>query len=81
MISDRLKKIILNQLKLNNFDLTEKTQAYQVPGWDSLNHAIMLAAIEKEFDIHFNIAEVLRLMNLGDLQNLVNSKTANKSEL
>ncbi|KPK98774.1 MAG: hypothetical protein AMJ95_02700 [Omnitrophica WOR_2 bacterium SM23_72] len=80
MISDRLKKIILNQLKLENFDLTQDTKAYQVPGWDSLNHAIILAAIEKEYDIHFNIAEVLRLKNLGDLQNLVNSKMANKSK-
>lgn len=81
MISGRLKKIILNQLKLNNFDLTEETHAYQVPGWDSLNHTIILAAIEKEHGIHFNIAEVLRLKNLGDLQNLVNSKMANNSKL
>ncbi len=81
MISDRLKKIILNQLKLKDFDLTEETKAYQVPGWDSLNHATILAAIEKGYDIHFNIAEVLRLKNLGDLQGLVNNKTADKGKL
>jgi len=80
MISDRLKQVILNQLKLKNFELTQDTKAYQVPGWDSLNHAIILAAIEKEYDIHFIIAEILGLKNLGDLQNLVDSKTANKSK-
>jgi acyl carrier protein len=81
MISERLKRIILCQLKLNNFDLTDQMQAYQVPGWDSLNHIIILAAVEKEYGIHFEIVEVLRLKNLGDLQNLVNSKIADDSKL
>lgn len=78
MISERLKKVILCQLKLNNFDLTDQMQACQVPGWDSLNHVSMLFTIEKEYGIHFNTVEVLRLKNLGDLQDLVNSKTADK---
>jgi acyl carrier protein len=75
MITERLKTIILRQLKLNGFDLTDETLAYQVPGWDSLNHVIVLAAIEKDYGIHFKAAEVLRLKNLGDLQDLINSKT------
>lgn len=74
MISDRLKKIILKALKLSSFDLQDKTVAYQVPGWDSLNHVIILAAIEKEYRIRFKITEILRLKNLGDLQVLINSK-------
>jgi len=81
MISERLKKVILCQLKLNDFDLTDQMQAYQVPGWDSLNHASILFAIEKEYGIHFNTVEVLRLKNLGDLQNLVNSRIADNSKL
>jgi len=79
MISERLKKVILNHLKLNDFVLKEEMQAFQVPGWDSLNHVIILAAIEEEYSIHFNIEEILRLKNLGDLQNLVNSKIADNS--
>jgi len=82
MISERLKKVILSQLGLHDFDLTYQMQAYQVPGWDSLNHVMILAAIEKEYGTRFKIREVLRLNNLGDLQDLVNSKIAGKgSEL
>lgn len=81
MISDRLKKIILKVLKLNNFDLHDETVAYQVPGWDSLNHVIILAAVEKEYGIRFKIAEILRLKNLGDLQLLVNSKTPTNDQI
>ena len=81
MISERLKQVILGQLKLKDFDLTGQTLAYQVPGWDSLNHVIILAAVEKEYGIVFNITEVLRLKNLGDLQSLVDGLSDRSREL
>jgi len=81
MISGRLGRIILSELKLTDFDFQDETVAYQVPGWDSLNHVIMLAAIEKEYGVRFKTAEVLRLRNLGDLQALVNSKITNNNQV
>jgi len=80
MISERFKKVILKELKLKSFDLQDETRAYQVPGWDSLSHIIILTAIEKEYGIRFKIIEVMRLKNLGDLQALINSKTINNNQ-
>lgn len=74
MISERLKKVILGQLKLKEFDLREETHAYEVPGWDSLSHISVLVAVEKEYSIRFKTIEVLRLKNLGDLQRLIDAK-------
>ncbi len=79
MISERLKKAILKELKLDDFNLTDETQAYQVPGWDSLTHVVVLAAIENEYGIRFKITEVLRLRNVGDLQALVDTKITCKN--
>lgn len=74
MISERLKKAILRTLNLEEFDLQDETFAYNVPGWDSLSHVIVLAEIEREYGVRFKTVEVLRLKNLGDLQVLVDSK-------
>jgi len=74
MISENLKKVILKVLKLNDFNLQDETRAYQVPGWDSLSHVIILSAIEKEYGIRLKVVEILRLNNLGDLQRLIDSK-------
>jgi acyl carrier protein len=74
IISERLKKVILSELKLADFCLKRPMHAYQVPGWDSINHAAILCAIERAYGIHFTVAEVLRLKNLGDLQDLVDRK-------
>jgi acyl carrier protein len=80
MISDKLKKLILKVLKLKEFDLHDETTAYQIPGWDSLSHVVILATIEKEYGIRFKTVEVLRLKNLEDLQKLINTKVANVTQ-
>jgi acyl carrier protein len=74
MISDELKKVILDVLKLDDFDFTDETMAPQVPGWDSLNHVNVIISVEKHYNIRFKNIEILRLKNVGDLQKLINSK-------
>jgi acyl carrier protein len=78
MISDQLKGVILRELHLDDFPLTDQTLANEVPGWDSLSHVRILAAIEKEFAIRFKTLEVLRLKNVGELQLLVDKKLADQ---
>jgi len=74
MISDELKKVILNVLELDDFDMKDETTADQVPGWDSLNHINVILAIEKEYNLKFKGLEILRIKNIGELQQLINSK-------
>ncbi|MGE5354574.1 MAG: acyl carrier protein [Acidobacteriota bacterium] len=75
MISERLKKTILNVLHLEDFEILSHTRADEVPGWDSLNHINVILAVENEYKVRFKNIEVLKLKNIGDLQNLVDSKT------
>jgi len=74
MISQELKKVILNESKLDDFDLQDETIASVVPGWDSLNHVNIILAVENKFGVKFKSYEALRLKNVGDLQKLLNSK-------
>ncbi len=76
MISQRLKQAILNELNLEDFNLREETFAWEVPGWDSLKHLNIILAVEKEYGIRFKNIEILKLKCVGDLQKLVDSKTA-----
>ncbi len=72
MVSDRLKHVIRTQLRLDpGFPIDDGTSAPQVPGWDSLGHVALLAAVEHEFGIRFRTLEVLRLRDVGALQALV----------
>lgn len=75
MISPRLKKVILTQLGLDDWDLQDNTTASQVPGWDSLSHTLIIAAVEAEFGVRFSTREVLQLGDIGTLQALLDRKT------
>ncbi|MGE5679379.1 MAG: acyl carrier protein [Bacillota bacterium] len=74
MISERLKKAILEALEIEDYDIHDETTADQVPGWDSLSHVNVILAVEKEFNLRFKSMEVLKLKKVGDLQKLVDSK-------
>jgi acyl carrier protein len=59
MISERLKRTILKTLDLQDWDISDETFAYEIPGWDSLTHVAVLVAVEKEFGIRFHSTETL----------------------
>ena len=75
MISERLKRIILEALQLEDFDMQDDTTANMVPGWDSLSHVRIIIAIEENYGIRFKTLEVIRLKNVGQLQRLIDTKT------
>ncbi len=74
MIEERLKKVILSELGLEDYDIEPETTASMLPGWDSLRHLAILGAIEREYGTRFKTREVLRLRCVGDLQQLLQEK-------
>lgn len=76
MISPKLKQVILGVLRLDDFDFHDSTTAAEVAGWDSLTHVAILAAVEKAYGVRFRSMEVVRLKSVGELQALVDRKTA-----
>jgi acyl carrier protein len=76
MVSPELKRIVLTQLELEAWDLDDASNAGTVPGWDSLSHARIIAAVEDAYDVRFGTREIMKLTDLGQLQALVDRKMA-----
>jgi acyl carrier protein len=76
MVSPELKRIVLYQLELETWELDEASNAGTVPGWDSLSHARIIAAVEDAYRVRFGTREIMKLTDLGQLQALVDKKTA-----
>jgi acyl carrier protein len=53
MVSERLRNVILRELELDDFAIGDSTTANMVPGWDSLSHVRIIAAIEAEYGVRF----------------------------
>ena len=76
MVSERLKQAILEQLDLDDWDITDTTTASMIPGWDSLSHVKIISAVENAFGVRFQTMEAIRLRNVGELQALIDRKLA-----
>jgi acyl carrier protein len=76
MIKHDLKRVILDELGLDDWQMDDETTAAEVPGWDSLSHSNVILAVEKAFGVRFSNVEVLKLNSIGDLQRLLDSKRA-----
>lgn len=50
------------------------TTANDVSEWDSLNHTILIAEVEKYFGIKFTLKELMRFQNVGDMCAVIRSK-------
>jgi acyl carrier protein len=57
-----------------SIEVTEKTTAKDVDGWDSLNHVNLIIAVEKAFAIKLTTKEATTLANVGELIALIDKK-------
>jgi acyl carrier protein len=69
----------LNEVFRSVFDdpeltVTPATTAKDVPGWDSIVHITLVIEIERTFNVKFQMAEIEKLRNVGDLLAILAAK-------
>jgi acyl carrier protein len=60
-----------------DLQITEKTTASDVDGWDSLTHVQIIVAVEKDFRFRMKASEVAQLENVESLINVVVARGVN----
>ncbi|MBO4375004.1 MAG: acyl carrier protein [Lachnospiraceae bacterium] len=54
--------------------ITDSTNSDDIEDWDSLEHINLVVAMEKKFNMKFNIKEVGQLQNVGEMVDLILSR-------
>lgn len=64
-----IKKLeeIFSDLFDEEMTLSEKTSPADIDEWDSLMQISILAAVQDEFDVRFEIDEIVVMKNVGDI--------------
>ncbi len=73
-IKGKVTEIVKDVVDNNSVVLHRETTASDIEGWDSLSHINIIVAIEKEFKIKFNLAELKPLKNVGELLDIIQRK-------
>ena len=72
----QLTNIFRDVFKRPELTLTQEMSANDVEGWDSLNHVVLIAAIEDAFGFKFKLKELMNIESVGDMMRCVGEKTA-----
>lgn len=55
----------------NSIELKDTTSAYDIEDWDSLAQITLIGTIEKKFNMKFNMKDVMKLQNVGEMVDLI----------
>ena len=73
-ILQKMHTIFLDELDIEELNLTEETTALDVGEWDSLSHIQLSVAFEKAFQIRFTSSEMQSWNNVGEIVDCIASK-------
>lgn len=73
-IIPELQEIFVDVFDNEELIITEETNAEDIEDWDSLEQIHILVAIEKRFNIKFDIKEVTNLNNVGEIVDVIERK-------
>jgi acyl carrier protein len=71
-----IQDIIATTLEQPNLQVSMRSKAEDVVGWDSFNHVNIIIAIEERFNLEFRSGEVEKMRAVGDLVQLIERKLA-----
>ncbi|HJA93729.1 MAG TPA: acyl carrier protein [Candidatus Eisenbergiella merdipullorum] len=54
--------------------VNDETTSDDIDGWDSLEHINLIAAVEQEFGVKFNMGQVVSMKNVGEMVDIILSQ-------
>jgi acyl carrier protein len=72
---DRVKKVVVDQLDVNEDEVTPTASFVDDLGADSLDQVELIMAFEEEFDIEIPDEDAEKIATVGDAVNYIEEKT------
>ena len=73
-IMEKVRRIFRDVFDDESLEINDRTNSSDIEDWDSLEHIALIVSMEKEFDLRFDLKEVNKLANVGEMVDLIASK-------
>ncbi len=71
-----ITSILRQVLRDHDLDITSTTRFNDIAGWDSMDLITVVVEVECRLNLHFEVIEIDRLTNVGDLLRMISTKQA-----
>lgn len=66
--------IISEHFKIPGEEIKDEMTPREIPEWDSMNYLLLIAEVEKEYGVSFDMNEVMGMASLGDIKQALRAK-------
>ena len=73
-IKEQLQEVFRDVFDDDSIEIFDALTAKDIEDWDSLAHMQLIVAIEKSFQVKFTTKEVIKVQNVGEFIQLIESK-------
>ena len=73
-VFEKMNEVFRDVFEDYDITVTDETTADDIEDWDSLEHITLVVSMEREFDMKFDLKEVNKLANVGEMADLIASK-------
>ena len=70
-IYNNLDEVFQDVFDDDTIHVNDNTTADDIEDWDSLEHIGLIVAIERKFNIKFNMSEITSLKNVGEMVDII----------
>jgi acyl carrier protein len=70
-VYERLNEVFQDVFDDEDITVNDATTADDIEDWDSLEHINLVVAVETEFGIKFNMGEVNKFKNVGEMVDII----------
>ena len=70
-ILQQLTLIFEQVLKRSDLKIDYNMSAEDIDEWDSLTNMTIISEIEKKWDVHFKLRDIVRMKNIGDMIDVI----------
>jgi acyl carrier protein len=74
MDQERLYAAVAECLQLPRGKVSDELSRQNTPEWDSLNHLLIITAIEAEFDVRFTMDEIASMQSVADFRGVIEGR-------
>ena len=69
-----IRRIFRDVFDDEDLEVNDSTNSSDIEDWDSLEHISLVVSMENEFNLKFDLKEVNKLANVGEMVDLIASK-------
>lgn len=70
-VYEALNEVFQDVFDDEDIQVNDATTAADIEDWDSLEHINLIVAVEKKFNIKFNMGEVNTFKNVGEMVDII----------